>query len=89
MEKLGTEKVEKIVDSIGYVVVAAKKISSDKKVNLEDLPAAMELLMKAPEIVNSFKELGDAFQEIKDVDVAEVVSLIQKIDAKIKEIEKA
>lgn len=86
---LGTEKIEKLVDSIAHVAVAAKKISADKKVDLQDIPAAMELLVKIPEIVEDLSELSGAFDEAKDLDVAEVVSLIKLVDAKVKLIEKA
>jgi hypothetical protein len=86
---LGTEKIEKLVDALAHVAVAAKKISNDKKVDLQDIPAAMEVLVKIPEIVSAFSELGQAFDEAKDLDVAEVVSLIKKVDEKVKLIEKA
>lgn len=86
---LGTEKIEQLVDSLALVAVAAKKISADKKVDLQDIPAAMELLVKIPEIVSNFSELAEAFDEAKDLDVAEVVSLIKLVDAKVKLIEKA
>jgi hypothetical protein len=87
--QLGTEKIEKVVDALGHIIVAGKKISADKKLSLEDLPAAMELIKKVPEIVEAFKALDAVWAEAKDVDVAEAVELILKINAKIKEIEKA
>lgn len=89
MSQLGTEKIEKVVDALGHVVVAGKKISADKKVSIEDLPAAMELIKKVPEIVEAFKALDEVWKEAKDVDVQEAVELILKINAKVKEIEKA
>lgn len=89
MSQLGTERIEAIVESLTHVAVAAKKISQDKKISLEDVPAAMELLVKLPGIVDSIKELGEAWKEAADIDVAEVVKLIQLLDAKVKLIEKA
>jgi hypothetical protein len=87
--ELGTQKIEKIVDAITHVVVAGKKITADKKVDLNDLPAAMELLTKVPEIVEAFKDVGDAGQEAKDVNVDEVIQLITLVNAKVKLIEQA
>jgi len=87
--ELGTQKIEKIVDAITHVVVAGKKITADKKVDLNDLPAAMELLTKVPEIVEAFKDVGDAWQEAKDVNVDEVIQLITLVNAKVKLIEQA
>jgi len=87
--QLGTEKIEKIVTAVGQVAIAAKKITADKKVDLNDLPAAMELLTKVPGIIEAFKGVSDAWKEVQDVDVQEVIHLITLIDAKIKEIEAA
>lgn len=86
---LGTEKIEKIVDALGEVAKVGKQVAEDKKVNLEDLPVVIGFLPKIPDVVAAFKELGEAFEEGKDIDVAEVVSLIQKIHAKVKEVEAA
>lgn len=89
MSQLGTEKIEAIVESLSHVAIAAKKITADKKVSIEDLPAAMDLLVKLPGIVESFRELSSAWAEVKDIDVAEVVKLIQLLDAKVKSVEQA
>lgn len=88
-EKIGTDKIEKIVESVKHLAVAAKKISADKKVDLADLPAAMELLVKLPSIVESLSAFKEVIAQGKDLDVAEVVELIKKIDAAVKEVEKA
>lgn len=87
--KIGTENIEKVVDAIGHLVLAGKKISEDKKVDLNDLPVLIELGKKLPEIVAAFKSLEPAFSEVKDLDVQEVIDLIVKINDKVKEIEQA
>ena len=86
---LGTEKTEKAVEALALLVVAGKKIAEDKEVNLKDLPAAMELIVKLPSIVEAFAAFKEIIEEGKDFDVAEVVSLIKLIDEKVKLIEKA
>lgn len=87
MSEVGIDKIEKVVESLKHLAIAAKKITADKKVNLEDLPAAMELLVKLPSIVESFTAWKEVIEQGKDIDVAEVVVLIQKIDAMVKEVE--
>lgn len=87
--KLGTEKIEQAANAIAKLVVAGKKISADKKVNLEDLPVAMGLIVEIPSLVSAFKDFGAILDEGKDLDIAEVVGLIQKVHAIVKEIEKA
>lgn len=86
---LGTEKIEKAADALAHIAVAAKKITADKKVDLQDLPAAMELVTKLPEIIAVVSEWQELVAEGKDLDVAEVVALIKKVDEIVKKIEKA
>ena len=88
-EKLGTEKIENAAKALSKVVIAGKKISADKKVNLEDLPAAMALIVELPSIVSAFSDFGTIIEEGKDIDVAEVVALIQKVHELVKSVEAA
>lgn len=85
--QLGTEKIEALAESIKKIAIAGKKISADKKVDVADLSHVIGLIPELPSIIDSFKEIGAAFEEGKDLDVAEVVKLIQAIHAKVKEIE--
>jgi hypothetical protein len=86
---LGVEKIEAVAESLKKLVIAGKKISEDKKVGLEDLGVIVALASEAPKIIESFSALGEAFAEVKDIDVAEAIQLIQIISKKIKEIEVA
>ena len=86
---LGTEKIEAILDNVKVLVIAGKQIKADGKVDLSDLPYVIALLPKLGKFIEDFKAVGEAFEEGKDIDIAEAVSLIQKIHAKIKEVEAA
>lgn len=86
---LGTEKIEKILIHLAAAVVLYKQVAADKKVDLSDLPAAIEFAKKLPEMIEDFKALPEVLEEIKDLDVAEIVALIGKVDALVKQIEKA
>jgi hypothetical protein len=88
-QQLGTEKIEKAADALAHLVVAGKKISADKKVDLQDLPAAMELITKLPQIVEAFSDIKGIVEEGADIDVSEIVALIGKVDELVKKIEKA
>lgn len=87
--KLGTENIEKVADAIKELVIVGKKVAADKKVNLEDLPVVIGLATKLPKLAEAFQALGEALDEGKDLDVAEVVALIQAVHNKVKEVEKA
>jgi hypothetical protein len=47
------------------------------------------LVSDSASIIAAFKEIGEAFEEGKDLDVAEAIQLIQAIHNKIKDIEAA
>lgn len=87
--KLGTEKIEAILENVKVLVIAGKEIKKDEKVDFADLPTVVALLPKLPSMIENFKTIGEALEEGKDIDVAEIVALIQKVHALVKEIEKA
>lgn len=86
---LGTEKIESIAESLKDVAILIKKISADKKVDIADISHLIAFLPKIDDIIASIKDLGQAVEEGKDIDVAEIVSIIQSIHKKLKEIEVA
>jgi hypothetical protein len=86
---LGVEKIESAAEALKKLVIAGKKISADKKIGMDDLGVLVALVSDASSIVEAFKDLGEAWSEAKDIDVAEAIQLIQAIHAKIQEIEKA
>jgi hypothetical protein len=86
---LGTDKIEAILEDVKELVIVAKLIKEDGKVDLADLPHVISLLPKLGKFVEDFKAVGEAVEEGKDIDVPEVISLIQKISAMVKEVEKA
>lgn len=86
---LGTDKIESILEDVKELVIVAKLVKEDGKVDLADLPHVISLLPKLGKFVEDFKAIGEAFEEGKDIDVPEVISLIQKISAMVKQIEKA
>lgn len=88
-EKLGTERIEKIGNCLAKLVVVGKKISSDGKVDATDLAHVLPLLVEVPAFVDAFSHLGKAIDEGKDIDVNEIVSLVQFVHAKVKEVEAA
>jgi hypothetical protein len=86
---LGTDKIEAILEDVKELVIVAKLIKEDGKVDLADLPHVISLLPKLGKFVEDFKAIGEAVEEGKDIDAPEVISLIQKISAMVKQIEKA
>lgn len=86
---LGTEKIEAIAESAKKIVILGKKVAEDKKVSADDLVHLVSFLPELSGVIENFKALGEAIEEGKDLDVAEVVKLIQVIHQKVKEVEVA
>lgn len=86
---LGTEKTEKILTHLAAAIVLYKNVAEDKKVDLADLPHAIDFAKKLPEMIKDFQGLDVVLDEVKDLDVVEIVALIGKVDAIVKQIEKA
>jgi hypothetical protein len=89
MSEHGAQKIEAILGHIKELVIIGKKVKADGKVSMEDLPHVIGILPKLPKMVEDFKHFGAAIEEGKDIDVAEVVAVIQKLHAMVKEIEAA
>lgn len=88
-EKKGIVAIEAILVELGEIAVIAKKISADGKLSVEDIGHAIELGKRVPSIMAAVKLVDEAVLEAKDIDVAEVISLIQSVAAKVKAVEKA
>jgi len=85
----GVEKIEALKESLKKLAIAGKKISADGQVGISDLPILMGLLPELPAIIESIKGIDEAFQEVKDLDVAEIVKIIESVHAAVKSIEAA
>ena len=62
---LGTEKIEAILDDVKELVIAAKKIKADGKVDLADLPHVISIIPKLGKFIEDFMELWKRKREMK------------------------
>jgi hypothetical protein len=83
------QATENVIKSLKLLVIAGKKISADKKVDLNDLPAAMELLVQLPFIYDSLSKLSLVKEEMKSLSKEEIIALIEAVDSAVKIIEQA
>lgn len=88
-EKLGVDKIEALLESAKELIVLGKKVKEDGKIDVTDLAHVIALLPKIPVFIENFKAIGEAVDEGKELEVAELVELIQKVHKLIKEIEAA
>jgi len=88
-EKLGIEKTVAILKSVKTLVVAAKSVMADGKVNLADLPVAISLLSQISAIAESAKGFSGAVKEAKDLEQSEVLALVNEVYSLVAAIEAA
>lgn len=87
--QVGTDKIEKLAEVLKVLTIAGKRISADKKVDINDLQHVIALVPQLSALAEVVTSFGDLIAEGKDLDVAEVVALIQLVDKKVKEVEAA
>lgn len=87
--KLGTEKIEQLATVLTALVIAGKKVKADGKVDVNDIQHVVALVPQLSPLADIVSNFGDLIAEGKDLDVAEVVTLIQLVDKKVKEVEAA
>lgn len=78
-----------LLDSLGMLAVAGKKIAADGKISVDDLTTLISLSAKLDDLVKGFSGLKEVVEEVKDLDESEVVQIIGKIYQITKDINEA
>ena len=74
--------VEKILDMVGDIAAAGRKVYLDKKVNLDDALYVLPVIQNVSEYIRiDFKA---AVAEIKSPSIAKILSLVKLINDKVK-----
>jgi hypothetical protein len=85
-EKHGIQELSELLDGMAELAKVGKKISKDG-IGMEDLVHLQDLVAKFDVLKNAATGLSNLDDEIKDLDSAEILALVGKIMAKIKEVE--
>lgn len=83
------EKAKAILSVLADVAVLVKKVKSDGKLDMSDTIHVLPFVQKLPEHIKAISEFREAAEELKGIDVAGGIVLIQHVDSLIKKIEKA
>lgn len=68
-----------LLNAVEVLATAGAKIAKDKKVNAEDLPAAIELVKKLDVVLDGMRDLDKLDEEVKDLDEAELIAIVSKV----------
>jgi len=79
MEAKGIKETLELLVAIEALAVAGAKIAKDKKVGVDDLPTAVELLKKLDVVLSGIKDIDQLDEEVKDLDEAELIAIVSKI----------
>lgn len=82
-------KVKAVLSVIADIAIIVKKVKADGKLDLNDSLHVIPFAQKLPEHIAALSNLQEAFEEIKSITVASGLDLVQFIDSKVKEVEKA
>lgn len=75
----GIKESLELLNGIKLLVVDVKKVFADGKINLADLPVAMELLGQLNELTEAAKGIGQIPAEMKDLTGEEINQLVAKV----------
>jgi len=68
-----------ILSAVEVLAIAGAKIAKDKKVGMDDLPAAIELAKKFDLVLEAIKDIDQIDEEVKDLDESELIALVSKV----------
>lgn len=81
-----TKELMELLTGVKLLLLSAKKIMADKKVNVADLPAVMELVQKSNVLVEAITGYQSIPAEVKDLDATEAQAIVAEIYALVKEV---
>ena len=78
-EEKSIKETLELLKALGLVAVTVKKIAADGKVNVDDLSSLIELGSKMSVLADGVSGAGDIISELKDLDQAEVLAIINEL----------
>jgi len=76
---MGIKETQELLNAVEVLAVAGAKIAKDKKISVDDLPAAVELLKQLDVVLAGIKDLDKLDEEVRDLDQAELIAIVSKV----------
>jgi hypothetical protein len=83
------KETKELLEGLGKVAVAAKKIAANGKIDASDLIVLIDLAKDIDALSESVKGVKEIPSELKDLDQAEVLEIIAKLYSISEDISKA
>lgn len=88
-EEKGIKEISELIAGLELVAVAAKKIGADGKVNMADIPVAVEVLTKMSALVAAVDGINQLPAEVKDLSGEEAQELLTLLLAAVRNVKAA
>tara|TARA_Y100000780_G_scaffold214108_1_gene215514 strand:+ start:45111 stop:45386 length:276 start_codon:yes stop_codon:yes gene_type:complete len=75
----GIEQINELFDGLDVIAETAGKVYQDKKIDVADLPHAIEMLVKAETLMEAFKGLSQIKEEAKDLQSEEMLVIATRM----------
>lgn len=87
--KLDIHAIKKVNAALELIVTQGVEALADGKINVADVPHAIELLKGIPLIADACGEIKEVMPEFKDIDQAELMELVAEYYGMLTRIAKA
>ena len=88
-QKRDVKELMEVLEGIEAAGVPVAKVLADGKVNAADLPHALELVQNHQKLIDAVEGVKEIPAEVKDIDPAEAVLIVQKLYSVIGKIKEA
>lgn len=73
------KETKELLKAVGIAAKAVAKVAKDKKVDANDIPVLIEVSSEFKTLVEGFSGADKVVEELKDLDKAELIEIIQSI----------
>lgn len=87
-EKRDLKEVLELLKGVSFITCAVNKVVKDG-VDVSDLSVLLELVKEHELLIAAFKDVKEIDDEVKDLDQAEIVELINAVFKMVKDIKEA
>lgn len=88
-ELKGISEIKAVLLALKDLAIDGKKVMADGKIDLSDLPVAMDLLKQQNDFVAAIKGMSELMPEAKDLSSQEMMEVVAALFSAFKEVQAA
>jgi len=79
MGNKGLKEITELFNALDLIAKTAGKVYKDKKVDMADLPLLIDVAVNVKVLMDAFAGLDEAVAEVKDLEAAEQLVIVQRL----------